>query len=58
MAALPIVGPEMRTEENMLRKRIRLNRLRLRNAKTARKIANAKGIPLRLVNGWHCSHMV
>ena len=58
MAAVPIVGTEMRTEENMLRKRNRLNRLRLRNATTARKIANAKGIPLRLVNGWHCSHMV
>ena len=42
----------------MLRKRTRLNRLRHRNAKTARRIANAKGIPLRLVNGWNCSHMV
>jgi hypothetical protein len=58
MAVYPIVGTEMRTEENMLRKRDRLNRLRLRNAKTARKLANAKGIPLRVVNGWHCSHMV
>ena len=58
MAAVPILGTEMRTEENMLRKRDRLNRLRLRNAKTARKMANAYGIPLRLVNGWHCSHMV
>ncbi len=53
-----LVGTEMRTEENMLRKRNQLNRLRLRNATTARKLPNAKGIPLRLVNGWHCSHMV
>ncbi len=59
MAALPtIVGTIMCTEENMLRKRNRLNRLRLRNATIARKIANAQGIPLRLVDGWHCSHMV
>jgi hypothetical protein len=58
MDVLPIVRPEMRTEENMLQKRTRLNRLRLRNAKTARRIANAKGIPLRLLNGWNCSHMV
>ena len=58
MDVLPIVRPEMRTEENMLQKRTWLNRLRLRNAKTARRIANAKGIPLRLLNGWNCSHMV
>jgi hypothetical protein len=58
MATFPTIGTEMRTEENMLRKRDRLNRLRLRNAKTATKLANAKGIPLRVVNGWHCSHMV
>jgi hypothetical protein len=42
----------------MLAKRNRLNVLRQRNARTARKIANAKGIPLRIVNGWHCLHMV
>ena len=30
----------------------------LRNATIARKIANAQGIPPRLVNGWHCSHMI
>jgi hypothetical protein len=58
MAAPPRVGAEMRSEENMLRKRDRLNRLRIRNAKTARKIANAQGIPLTLNNGWHCQHMI
>ncbi len=46
MAALPRVGTIMRKEENMLRKRNRLNRLRLRNATIARKIANAQGVTL------------
>ena len=58
MAAPPRVGTQMRTEENMLRKRNRLNRLRIRNATTAQKIANAQGIPLTLHNGWHCQHML